>query len=620
MKNILKKCLALSVALVLVLIAFPLNNVMAQTGTHNVNFLKQWTNESSVLKDTLNVPLNLGDKLGNPREPNTGLLRGAAKIFLAWSTKPIKANGTAPDDALLFSAEDTLQTAIDNGLTANANGSYDLYGIYFELQPGTALSGNPFAMGLAFLGLGSTVNKLVNSSKNSIEFNKVISAEDTLPSTTLYKNETTASAITVIDNFDLNALNDIVVEANFEMEKVVSYVMYKNPYVSNSILPIFNREYATKIAAETAEEFKGFPVANPNYTYVDLAVDFDPELIMGEYMFLEFDSYAWRPMMVLDAAGQPMEIVDPTNNFSVLGKGYLAFNKFVSNTNSKTVFVVKNPAKSAKFTIRTTLRYDDKAANGRKERIAENLVRPTAGVKTVGEEIVKNMTLKSLTKKDIKALYPNFSDEQIENYVFKADNLKLSELVEQGITEKTYKIDGSIFGKATADLGSIGGFSTASTTDIKKVAPKKPLNVGWHLDLYKAIHKFISITPGKELPPEVLALLPEPRENMLNGMNHIPFAPAEVTVKVADGTWTFVGYDKAEDVVNGADIVFTGSWKFAADAVETDAPAPTEAPSVAPVKTAPKTGDTSNTALYVVAILLPMLLAAYVIGKKKQNQ
>ena len=79
---------------------------------------------------------------------------------------------------------------------------------------------------------------------------------------------------------------------------------------------------------------------------------------------------------------------------------------------------------------------------------------------------------------------------------------------------------------------------------------------------YKAGHKFESSTPGKELPKEVLDLLPLDQTGKENGAKVSPTNPSKTQIKVKDGTWVFEGYDKDSSIINNKDVEFVGKWKF----------------------------------------------------------
>ena len=86
---------------------------------------------------------------------------------------------------------------------------------------------------------------------------------------------------------------------------------------------------------------------------------------------------------------------------------------------------------------------------------------------------------------------------------------------------------------------------------------------------HKAVHEFVSGTPGKELPQEVKALLPADQTDLKDGTQVTPTQPSKTEVKTAEGTWSFRSYDKTSETVNGSDVKFVGTWEFTAS------PAPT---------------------------------------------
>ena len=86
---------------------------------------------------------------------------------------------------------------------------------------------------------------------------------------------------------------------------------------------------------------------------------------------------------------------------------------------------------------------------------------------------------------------------------------------------------------------------------------------------HKAVHEFVSGTPGKELPQEVKALLPADQTNLKDGSQATPTKPSQTEVKTAEGTWSFKSYDKTSETINGSDVKFVGTWEFTATPVPT---------------------------------------------------
>lgn len=88
------------------------------------------------------------------------------------------------------------------------------------------------------------------------------------------------------------------------------------------------------------------------------------------------------------------------------------------------------------------------------------------------------------------------------------------------------------------------------------------------LSEFHAKYEFQSATPGQQLPDEVLALLPADGTRYPRGSEISALAPSQTSVETADGTWTFVGYDRTtvEASMDNADdegnVHFSGAWKF----------------------------------------------------------
>lgn len=82
--------------------------------------------------------------------------------------------------------------------------------------------------------------------------------------------------------------------------------------------------------------------------------------------------------------------------------------------------------------------------------------------------------------------------------------------------------------------------------------------------LFKKTHSFISGTNGKELPPEVLQLLPPEQTNLANGTTVAPDPPIgnKTKVSVAEGNWIFQSYDKPSETIQDQDVHFIGTWIF----------------------------------------------------------
>ena len=80
--------------------------------------------------------------------------------------------------------------------------------------------------------------------------------------------------------------------------------------------------------------------------------------------------------------------------------------------------------------------------------------------------------------------------------------------------------------------------------------------------LYEKTHEFVSGTPNRELPQEVLDLLPGKQTRIPNGTTVTPDQPlgGVTRVETPDGTWVFVGYDHNSEVIDHKNAHFIGVW------------------------------------------------------------
>lgn len=85
---------------------------------------------------------------------------------------------------------------------------------------------------------------------------------------------------------------------------------------------------------------------------------------------------------------------------------------------------------------------------------------------------------------------------------------------------------------------------------------------------FSAKYTFSSTSSDKQLPSEVLAVLPKDTNNYVYNDAVNAITPSQTTVDVANGTWIFMGYDRDSAIADmttadsEGNVTFTGSWKF----------------------------------------------------------
>ena len=523
-----------------------------------VSLIGQWTSESHEKKDTENTYKNATDKLGSPL-PNPGLFRGAAKTFLGWSDKP-PVDGKIAEGARLFSPEDTLATAFPDGLKSDSK----LYGVYASLNDqDEPFPTDKFSMGFAIIG---GMNKFkINDNKVNIDTN--VKSDDVLPNTKLNKDTEDKEKNTrrIIDEYkpdnnDTTKVNEVVLKAEFEMDKTTAMTVYRNPHIGY-VGPVLSNSYKGN-QFELGERRK-------TYTYVDLNVNLDKDLVVPEKLYAEFNGYSWRPLYALgikeDGTKELLHVY--SKNGTDLGNSKDSFNSIVSNTDPRVTFGVETKG-NHNITFRMILRSlsdkdSDRPENERNERIAENVVKPDAG-KSIAETIMRNMTLRSLTSTELKALFPNKSDEEINQMVIRINQEKAKGLADTN-GETVLRVTGSVEGNVHPNAGKIGWFNSATNLPINKVEANV-LELGY-VTFYNVSYRFQSGTPGKTLPEAIEGYKPTDQNHYENQAEINATQPTSTEYADAenDGKWVFKGYDEAKKQVNKADVEFIGTWVFEAN-------------------------------------------------------
>lgn len=84
-------------------------------------------------------------------------------------------------------------------------------------------------------------------------------------------------------------------------------------------------------------------------------------------------------------------------------------------------------------------------------------------------------------------------------------------------------------------------------------------------DDFKVDYNFVSGTEGKDLPDEIKKLLPENKEHLIKDDQVNVDNNFNKEVKVSDGKWTFVSWDKESVTIVDKNESFTGTWVFTKD-------------------------------------------------------
>ena len=136
----------------------------------------------------------------------------------------------------------------------------------------------------------------------------------------------------------------------------------------------------------------------------------------------------------------------------------------------------------------------------------------------------------------------------------------------------------------TTKPGTYSGTVRVDYPDSSSIEVSVPVNVlpAPVIETYKVTYRFESATADKNLPAEVLNLLPQSGTDTTSSsaaIAFVPEAPMPIEVAVANGTWKFVGYEKVEEETS---LTFIGTWAFEAKQAPSPQPQPEPQPQPQP--------------------------------------
>lgn len=166
---------------------------------------------------------------------------------------------------------------------------------------------------------------------------------------------------------------------------------------------------------------------------------------------------------------------------------------------------------------------------------------------------VEDVTVSDIRKRSAVIQWSSAMDnEDVSKYEIYNKDLLLAS-VEEGLTTTLRDLTpATAYDINVYAVDAAGNKSPVSSVSFKTLPEK----------VYSVLYSFISGTQGKILPQQVLDIVPKDETNIAPGTLIIPTEPKENKVQVTDGTWTFKGWDKKEEVLTDHDIRFVGTWVF----------------------------------------------------------
>lgn len=141
----------------------------------------------------------------------------------------------------------------------------------------------------------------------------------------------------------------------------------------------------------------------------------------------------------------------------------------------------------------------------------------------------------------------------------------------------------------------------------------KEINLYYKKDKFNVSYEFVSGTKNMELPDEVMNLLPHDETKYEYRATVHSVKPNQIEVKVSDGTWKFVSYNKDSQVING-NIEFIRTWEFEKKANVVIEPGNNGGDNQ---NHNIHTGDTNHLGLWITVFAVSVGLGALIYSNKK---
>jgi len=174
---------------------------------------------------------------------------------------------------------------------------------------------------------------------------------------------------------------------------------------------------------------------------------------------------------------------------------------------------------------------------------------PRQGIDTIGK--IKSMSMVDTfdERLDFQSLTVSFDGQTLTegtDYTVAVDGQKVTVNIKDHLLSKVETDGSNIDNELTQVVDGNVAHSNKVTTEL----------------LYEKTHEFVSGTPNRELPQEVLDLLPGKQTRIPNGTTVTPDQPlgGVTRVETPDGTWVFIGYDHDSEVIDHKNAHFIGVW------------------------------------------------------------
>ena len=562
-------------------------NTFEDTASYNgeVSFVMNDGSTKKVKFTSANDSIGHTDADGNKADSND-IGGGASKAyFIAWSNIPNYTGSKSQIEAgaKAFYTEEPISNAFPNGIDENSK----LYPAYLSISSAMFLS---------------------SSLTGDIAIDRNLANEDIMYNKFAIKENSDTSSLRSVSFYMANDLNDNVkvnIGANFIMNPFIQAIARYSleHYFQPGTAQFYgNHEYSSMTS--TSKDVK-----QTQYTFIDLHVKIDDRIKINNNIKFAFDSYSFRPLMILD---KDYNKIENANIETPIGtkRATISFDSNSSEFIIRTVLRKKSEIPDASFEEANNFNMvlvslNDDTFTVKKEEL-DNIARGKAAPLTISGDISGGAQLygrnfwgitlggpTNIKKVEAKAIALDYKYNLVS---FDKNSTDLGDNSEQDMGT-SYVVHDKALATDSLNTGNLPSTDNTNYGDTIAAVPENIIKDGivykfssWNTKadgsgekfdenttvsedikvyaIYSALtydvhYEFISTDSSRALPKEILSRIPQDEEDKTIGSTVKPNESFDKSdLEVQDGKWIWSKWDPSEIVIKDKNVVFVGMWRF----------------------------------------------------------
>lgn len=562
-------------------------NAFEDTASYNgeVSFVMNDGSTKKVKFTSANDSIGHTDADGNKADSND-IGGGASKAyFIAWSNIPNYTGSKSQIEAgaKAFYTEEPISNAFPNGIDENSK----LYPAYLSISSAMFLS---------------------SSLTGDVAIDRNLANEDIMYNKFVIKENSDTSSLRSVSFYMANDLNDNVkvnIGANFIMNPFIQAIArysLEHYFQPGTAQHYGNHEYSSMTS--TSKDVK-----QTQYTFIDLHVKIDDRIKINNNIKFAFDSYSFRPLMVLD---KDYNKIENANIETPIGtkRATISFDSNSSEFIIRTVLRKKSEIPDASFEEANNFNMvlvslNDDTFTVKKEEL-DNIARGKAAPLTISGDISGGAQLygyktrwftiggpTNIKKVEAKAIALDYKYNLVS---FDKNSTDLGDNSEQDMGT-SYVVHDKALATDSLNTGNLPSTDNTNYGDTMSAVPEDIIKDGivykfssWNTKadgsgekfdenttvsedikvyaIYSALtydvhYEFVSTDTSRALPREILSRIPQDEKDKTIGSTVKPNESFDKSdLEVQDGKWIWSKWNPSEIVIKDKNVVFVGMWKF----------------------------------------------------------